>query len=141
MNKQKGFTIIELIVVIAIIAVLAAIVLVNVTGYINKGRDAAIKGNYAGMLTNAAAYFDANPAKNGSDYVGTTAFTSAETQITNAKGTPVHYGATTTQDWCACSPEVVTTGTSFCVDNTGVKSEKTSDCAAACTTPADGKCH
>ena len=41
MNKnlsKKGFTIIELLVVIAIIAVLAAIVLVNVTKYINKGK-------------------------------------------------------------------------------------------------------
>ena len=45
MQKSKGFTIIELLVVIAIIAVLAAIVLVNVTQYINKGKDAAIKGN------------------------------------------------------------------------------------------------
>ena len=40
MNKQKGFTIIELIVVIAIIAVLAAIVMVNVTKYIAQGKDA-----------------------------------------------------------------------------------------------------
>ena len=34
MKNKKGFTIIELIIVIAIIAVLAAIVLVNVTQYI-----------------------------------------------------------------------------------------------------------
>ncbi|MCX6721887.1 MAG: prepilin-type N-terminal cleavage/methylation domain-containing protein, partial [Candidatus Staskawiczbacteria bacterium] len=53
MNKQKGFTIIELIVVIAIIAVLAGIVLVNVTSYINKSRNAAVKGNLSTMLTNA----------------------------------------------------------------------------------------
>jgi prepilin-type N-terminal cleavage/methylation domain-containing protein len=58
MNKQKGFTIIELIVVIAIIAVLAAIVLVNVTSYINKSRVAAIQGNMATLLTNGAAYVD-----------------------------------------------------------------------------------
>jgi prepilin-type N-terminal cleavage/methylation domain-containing protein len=58
MNKQKGFTIIELIVVIAIIAVLAGIVLVNVTSYINKGKDAAIKGNLAGFMTSAAAHYD-----------------------------------------------------------------------------------
>ena len=40
-NKSKGFTIIELLVVVAIIAVLTGIVLVNVTSYITKGRDAA----------------------------------------------------------------------------------------------------
>ena len=39
MQKQKGFTIIELIVVIAIIAVLASIILVNVNGFLARGRD------------------------------------------------------------------------------------------------------
>lgn len=38
--KQKGFTIIELIVVIAIIAVLSGIVMVNVTGYLRDARNA-----------------------------------------------------------------------------------------------------
>lgn len=40
MFYKKGFTIIELIVVVAIIAVLSAIVLVNVNGYIAKARNA-----------------------------------------------------------------------------------------------------
>lgn len=43
--KIKGFTIIELIVVIAIIAILASVVMVNVTQYINKSKDASIKAN------------------------------------------------------------------------------------------------
>jgi type IV pilus assembly protein PilE len=62
MNKQtsKGFTIIELLVVVAIIAVLTAIVLVNVTQYIGRGRDAAAQGNLATMLTNGAVYYDTN---------------------------------------------------------------------------------
>ena len=60
MNKSKGFTIIELLVVVAIIAVLAAIVLVNVTGYINQGKNAAIKGNLATVLTNAAVFYYQN---------------------------------------------------------------------------------
>lgn len=60
MQKTKGFTIIELIVVIAIIAVLAAIVMVNVTGYITKGKDAAAQGNLATMITNGAVFYDTN---------------------------------------------------------------------------------
>lgn len=40
MRFQKGFTIIELIVVVATIAVLASIVLTNVQGYMAKARDA-----------------------------------------------------------------------------------------------------
>src|SRR3989344_3007566 len=59
-KKSKGFTIIELLVVVAIIAVLAAIVLVNVTAYINRGKNAAIKGNLSTVLVNSAVYFDEN---------------------------------------------------------------------------------
>jgi prepilin-type N-terminal cleavage/methylation domain-containing protein len=139
MNKQKGFTIIELIVVIAIIAVLAAIVLVNVTQYINKGKDAAIKGNLASIMTNAAVYFSDNSSEHGADFLLTTPVTSAESAITTAGGTPVHNGSATTQEWCACSPLKVTSTTVFCVDSRGVKEETVaSTCAAQC--PAAGAC-
>ena len=62
MNKiQKGFTIIELIVVIAIIAILAAIVLVNVTQYIAKAKTSAVQANLSTIETSMAAYL-ADPA-------------------------------------------------------------------------------
>lgn len=143
MNKTKGFTIIELIVVIAIIAVLAAIVLVNVTQYIAKGRDAAIKGNYSSLMTNAAQFFDLNPTSTGANFAASSYMINAEAAVTNAKGTPVHNGVTTAgdQNWCACSTEVATSTTSYCVDNTGAVVEKTQGCDVACTTPTDGKCH
>ncbi len=141
MNKQKGFTIIELIVVIAIIAVLAAVVMVNVTQYIAKGRDASIKANYSTMMTNAADYFYNTPTGHGDDFLATSAVTTTEAAVTDAKGTPAHFGATATQDWCACSPLVGTSTTVFCVDGTGAKKETTSStCAAQCVTPATGKC-
>lgn len=60
MKNKKGFTIIELIVVIAIIAILAAIVMVGVTQYIAKARDAKVKSDISQIAKDAMAkYADA----------------------------------------------------------------------------------
>lgn len=56
MQNKKGFTIIELIVVIAIIAILAAVVMVNVTQYINKSKIAAIQAEMNQLQKLAVIY-------------------------------------------------------------------------------------
>jgi prepilin-type N-terminal cleavage/methylation domain-containing protein len=58
MQKQKGFTIIELIVVIAIIAVLAAIVVTSVNVYLKKSRHAAELADVKQLTTAATIYFN-----------------------------------------------------------------------------------
>jgi prepilin-type N-terminal cleavage/methylation domain-containing protein len=58
-KPPKGFTIIELIIVIAIIAVLAALVMANVTQYISKSRDTAVQANMK-QLPPAATVYIAN---------------------------------------------------------------------------------
>ncbi len=139
-NKQKGFTIIELLVVVAIIAVLAAIVLVNVTGYINQGKNAAIKGNLATVLTNGAVYFDTNG--NYTNFCANEYVVAPEAAITAAGGAPSHVCTATA--WCACSTMKTTTaepaGSTFCVDSTGYKkvTQNVGACAVRC--PAAGAC-
>jgi prepilin-type N-terminal cleavage/methylation domain-containing protein len=60
MNLKKGFTIIELIVVVAVIVVLAAIVITSVTVYINKSKDAKVKAEI-NTLTKDAIIYLSNP--------------------------------------------------------------------------------
>ncbi|MCX6719761.1 MAG: prepilin-type N-terminal cleavage/methylation domain-containing protein [Candidatus Staskawiczbacteria bacterium] len=56
MANKKGFTIIELIVVIAIIAVLASIVMVNVTQYIAKSKETAVIADMVNLQTSITRY-------------------------------------------------------------------------------------
>ncbi len=119
MKTSKGFTIIELLVVVAIIAVLTGIVLVNVTSYINKGKDAAIQGNLSTVLTNAAVYYD-----NTGSYTGLCADTSVATPLTAAESS---FGAASVTDcnvtattWAACG-QLKVSDSYFCVDSTGTK--------------------
>jgi prepilin-type N-terminal cleavage/methylation domain-containing protein len=148
MKKQKGFTIIELIVVIAIIAVLAGVVLVNVTQYINKGKDAAIKGNLSSVMTNGAVYAD-----NNTTYAGFCGSPGATVPLTAADtawgtgGTAAVCFANSVIDgtvpingqWCACKQLKSDTAKVFCVDSSGKKAESTAACTAVCVT-ATGKC-
>ena len=41
-NKKKGFTLVELIVVLVILAILAALLIPTLTGYINKAKEKSI---------------------------------------------------------------------------------------------------
>lgn len=136
MQNQKGFTIIELIVVIAIIAVLAGIVLVNVTSYINKGKDAAIKGNLASLLTDAAPIFDTygtytNSAANSVCGTGGPWATSILPALT-AAGSTTTSCANTSDKWCACASLKNVAANQFCVDSTGYKKETASNTCAQC---------
>jgi len=58
--KSSGFTIMELIVVIAIIGTLSTIVSVGVTQYIARGKDSAIKANVSQIYTYGITYAEKN---------------------------------------------------------------------------------
>lgn len=141
MNTSKGFTIIELLVVVAIIAVLAAIVLVNVTGYINQGKNAAIKGNLSTALTNAAVFYNTNSAY--TNYCTDATYTPVRDAVNAIVGANPTCTATATA-WCACSAMKLTTAepanSTFCIDSTGYKkvTQNAGLCATRC--PAGGAC-
>lgn len=57
---NRGFTLIELLVVIAIIGILSSVVLASLNTARNKGSDAAIKSQLAGLRAQAEIYYDNN---------------------------------------------------------------------------------
>ena len=59
-NRNKGFTLIELLVVIAIIGILSSVVLASLNSARNKGSDAAVKADVAGIRAAAEVYYDTN---------------------------------------------------------------------------------
>ncbi|MCX6723597.1 MAG: prepilin-type N-terminal cleavage/methylation domain-containing protein [Candidatus Staskawiczbacteria bacterium] len=123
-GDKKGFTIIELIVVIAIIAVLAAIVLVNVTQYINKGKDASIQGNLAGVMINAAQYYDSDATNKGS-YTSLCSNPVVAAAMTAIDGTRGDTGKSkcnaSATEYAACGQLKSDSTHAYCVDSTGAK--------------------
>ncbi len=138
MQKQKGFTIIELIVVIAIIAVLAAIVMVNVTSYIAKGKDVSIRGNLSTALTNAAVYYDA--ISNYTTVCADTLYGFKTAYDAAAALSGAESCADSIDKWCACSQLVSDVTKYFCVDYTGTKKETLITCATDCADGTDYVC-
>jgi prepilin-type N-terminal cleavage/methylation domain-containing protein len=126
MNK-KGFTIIELLVVIAIIAILAAIVLINVTQYIKKGKDARIESDMANGRTACAA----DGASKSGDFSGCE--TAAAIMVADANTlTPNKTGAAcagNTSAFCCSAP--LNNDKYYCADSQGkATTEAGSGCAS-----------
>lgn len=66
-NRKKGFTLVELIVVLVILAILAALLIPALTGYIDKAKEKQVIAETRSCVMAAQTYADEKYGKDGGD--------------------------------------------------------------------------
>lgn len=142
-NYSRGFTLIELVVVITIIALLSGIVLASIGQYTNKGKDSNIYGNLAVLIPAGEVYYNGNGYSykgfcDPTEDTGNSAMRNTISQMpVNISG--VCYNSSTTatanpaglccyvksdyQAWAACVLKFTDSNIAYCVDSRGMKKE------------------
>lgn len=119
---HTGFTLIELLVVMVIIVILASVILYSAIQYIDKGKDAAIKGYLAVLVAAGEVWYD----KSNSSYDG---FCDSAAVIKALDETPTVVGDekcninSQKTAWAVCSREFANNTKAYCVDSKGNQKE------------------
>jgi len=142
MNK-KGFTLIELVVVLTIIVVLSSIILFSVSQYVNRGKDANVASNLTVLIPIGEAFYTGNGNSYADDKASfcnpednsalENAILQMPDQIDDAPCYSENIAETTNpkgvccfakkDTWVACARKFADTTKAFCVDSRGMKKE------------------
>jgi prepilin-type N-terminal cleavage/methylation domain-containing protein len=154
-NFKQGFTIIELLVVVAIIGILSSVVLAVLSSAKNKGIDAAVKTNLHTIINQAALFYVDNnntylPLGSSTafgidtcptyDIAGTNMFSKNKFIADAVKEATLRGGGNSCYNsasvWAVAVDLKVTADTSWCIDNTGANKQTafTADSAIDTTT-------
>lgn len=159
MTKLRGFTLVELLVVVSIIGILTTVVVVSLTTANTRAKDGAVQADLAGIRASAQLYYNDNSgygavAVNSTDdcTTGTTGTLFADAKVMKqvAAANLANGGGTTDDVFCNVSaggaeyavfarlPSIASPTTYFCVDSNGVAKRTTTAVPAtltACPTP------
>ena len=116
MKKRTGFTLIELMIVVAIIGILAAIAIPRFAQMLEKSREGATKGNLSSMRSAVSIYYSQQEGAFPDDL--TTSFTSFLYPIPPAKASPL--GNSNTVSLASTVPSGAGTGWCYVTDPTAM---------------------
>lgn len=152
-NKVRGFTLLELLIVVAIIGILTAIVLIALNDARNKGADAGVKSNLSSARSQAEVFYNANTASpntydnvcdlgavGGVEAIGLMVQTAAKSAglgsyAVNATGDLTSATCNTNGvSWAAEAP-LKGAGGMWCVDSTGTSERKTTSIGSGTVCP------
>jgi len=97
--KREGFTLIELMIVVAIIGVLAAIAIPAFINYVKRAKTSETGSNLKSLYTGAAAYYSAEHWSQGVVAAGTASTASTNCTVVAAPTSNTPTNAKTSLDW------------------------------------------
>lgn len=135
MRKLAGFTIIELVVVVAIIGILASIIMINITGYFNRSKDVRMKSNMHTLQVNGIARGITSSGVSYSKEIICGTYTQAWLAAKEVDPNGARCNVSIDRKaWCAYVKELSKSNTYYCVDSTGKAVETHTDCRNSANT-------
>jgi type IV pilus assembly protein PilA len=99
LSKKEGFTLIELMIVVAIIGILAAIAIPAFINYVKRSKTSESGANLKSLFQGAAVYYDAENWGQGLTTAGATALASTHCIVASALQSGAPSDAKRTVDW------------------------------------------